>query len=189
MAMTLFSIDRRTFLTAAANASTVGVDAALSKPSGEGESDFDFFFGRWSVVHKRLKERLVGDTRWETFAGRCETRPILGGLGNIDDNVLELPAGTYRAASIRQFDPAERLWAIWWMDARRPGLDPPVRGRFLGGVGTFYGDDTLRGQPIRARFTWSEITPISARWDQAFSSDGGATWETNWLMHFTRTSA
>ena len=26
----------------------------------------------------------------------------------------------------------------------------------------------------------------AARWEQAFSADGGATWEVNWVMEFTR---
>ena len=56
------------------------------------------------------------------------------------------------------------------------------------GVGTFETDDTLRGKPIRVRFTWSKITPTSAHWEQAFSPDGGKTWEMNWTMEFERVS-
>jgi hypothetical protein len=29
----------------------------------------------------------------------------------------------------------------------------------------------------------------AARWEQAFSDDGGATWETNWTMDFARVAA
>lgn len=65
-------------------------------------------------------------------------------------------------------------------------LDPPVKGRLVNSVGTFYADDTLCGKPIRMRFTWSQITPTSAQWEQAFSPDGGKTWETNWTMEFRR---
>jgi hypothetical protein len=148
--------------------------------------DFDFFFGRWDVAHRRLKERLTGDARWETFGGSCDTRPVMGGQGNMDDNVLELPAGTYRAVTLRTFDPQSGLWSIWWVDARTSGIEPPVRGGFEDGVGTFYGDDILRGEPVRVRFTWSDITPASAHWAQALSVDGGETWETNWEMRFSR---
>ena len=118
----------------------------------------------------------------------CESRPIVGGLGNIDDNVLELPAGAYRSATLRVFDPAAGFWSIWWVDGRAPRLESPVHGHFEGGVGTFLGDDVLGdGRPVRVRFTWSEITGHSARWDQAFLADGGATWEDNWTMRFERT--
>jgi hypothetical protein len=59
-------------------------------------------------------------------------------------------------------------------------------GRFENGVGIFFADETFRGQPIKVRFLWSRITPTSARWEQAFSPDGGKSWETNWEMDFTR---
>lgn len=154
----------------------------------DGREDFDFFTGRWWVHHRRLQRRLEGDTRWDEFGGTCETRAILGGLGNVDDNLLDLPAGTYRAATVRLFNPATRLWSIWWVDARNPGFEPPVLGGFdhKDGIGTFFGEDSLNGRPIRVRFIWSEITATSARWQQAFSADGGASWETNWHMRFQR---
>lgn len=155
--------------------------------SRDGREDFDFFAGRWTVTHRRLRHRLVGDTCWEQFGGVCECRPIVGGLGNIDDGILELPAGTYRAASLRVFDPATRLWSIWWIDGRIARLDPPVRGRFENGIGTFVGEDVLGdGRPILVRFTGSEIADRGAPWDQAFSADRGVTWECNWTMRFGR---
>ena len=148
--------------------------------------DFDFLFGKWSVRHRRLKSRLTGCTEWETFSGTSEARPILGGVGNIDDNVLELPAGTYTAASIRVFDPDKKQWSIWWLDSRTANMDTPVRGSFVSRVGTFYAVDELRGKPVKVRFLWSHITGNSAKWEQAFSPDGGANWETNWTMEFAR---
>jgi len=61
-----------------------------------------------------------------------------------------------------------------------------VRGGFKDGVGVFVGEDTLNGRPITVRFRWSEITATSAKWEQAFSPDGGVTWETNWEMDLSR---
>jgi hypothetical protein len=86
------------------------------------------------------------------------------------------------------YDPKTGEWSIWWFDGRNPSgkLDPPVRGRFVNGVGTFLADDTLRGKPIRVRFIWSDITPTSAHWEQAFSPDAGKTWETNWITDFRK---
>jgi hypothetical protein len=148
--------------------------------------DFDFFMGEWRVHHRRLKRRLAGDTTWEEFAGTSSARKVLGGFGNIDDNEIDLPGGAYRAVTLRVFDPAKRLWSIYWLDSRIAAIDPPVIGRFADDVGTFYGDDVFEGKPIRVRFLWSDMTPTSCRWAQAFSADGGSTWETNWLMEFTR---
>lgn len=150
-------------------------------------SAFDFFHGRWHVQHRRLAERLVGSTSWLEFTGTCDVAPLLDGAANIDDNVLDLPAGAYRAATLRAYDAATDAWAIWWLDGRTPThLDPPLVGRFVDGIGTFFADDALAGRPIRVRFTWTATEPDRPRWEQAFSTDGGATWETNWMMSFTR---
>jgi hypothetical protein len=152
--------------------------------------DFDFFIGDWRVHHRRLKERLAGCREWIEFEGSSTTRKILGGFGNIDDNVLDLPDDPYRAATLRSFDPVTGLWSIWWLDGRRPHrLDVPVVGRFEGGTGLFYADDTLNGTPIKIRFTWALLDAGTARWEQAFSADGGNSWETNWTMDFVRISA
>lgn len=83
-------------------------NAPAENAPSDGRADFDFFFGHWNVNHRRLQERLQGDTNWDVFGGTCEVRPILGGLGHVDDNVIELPGGAYRAATLRTFDPATR---------------------------------------------------------------------------------
>jgi len=163
----------------------------MSEPQAHtGAADFDFFIGRWRVAHHRLNERLADCTEWTDFAGSCVTQKILGGLGNMDDNVIELPGGAYRAVTLRAFNPATGFWSIWWLDGRHPGtLDTPMVGRFEDGVGTFYADDRLAGKPIRVRFLWTMSKAGQPRWEQAFSPDGGKSWETNWVMDFTRPDA
>ena len=167
---------------------TQGAHAMSAPATVPGLHDFDFLVGRWRVHHRRLKERLAGSHEWIEFDGTSEMRTLMDGYGNVDDNVMNLPSGRYRAASLRSFEPKSATWSIWFLDGRTPlgPLDPPVRGRFRDGVGTFLGDDTFNGVPIRVRYTWSQITPRACRWEQAFSTDGGATWETNWEMDFTR---
>lgn len=155
-----------------------------------GLHDFDFLVGHWKVHHRRLKERLANNHEWVEFEGTSVLHMVMGGYGTVDDNVLEAPAGTYRAVSLRSFDPKSGQWSTWWLDSRMPlgPLDPPVRGGFRDGIGTFLGDDTFNGKPIRVRYLWSEITPTSCHWEQAFSPDNGVTWETNWVMDLTRTN-
>jgi hypothetical protein len=163
------------------------MERVYEQPGVSGARDFDFFVGRWTVQHRRLKQRLAQSDEWEIFSGTCETRLILDGQANIDDNVIELPGCAYRAATLRAFDASTGTWSIWWLDARNPHqLDPPVVGTFTNGVGTFYANDVLRGRPIMVRFVWSDIAEKSARWQQAFSDDAGKTWETNWTMDFRR---
>ena len=168
------------------------LDSKTPRPGSEFASvsskhDFDFLIGNWIVHHRKLKQRLAHSDDWETFSGTCEMRTLLDGAANIDDNMLAAPEGSYRAASLRAFDTATRMWSIWWLDGRHPGqLDVPVLGEFRNGVGTFLANDTWNGRAIRVRFVWSDVTPNSARWEQAFSLDDGKTWETNWIMDFTR---
>jgi hypothetical protein len=149
--------------------------------------DFDFLVGKWRVHHWRLKERLADNHDWVEFEGTSELWLTMNSYGTVDDNYVGLPSGPYRAVGIRGYDPKTQTWAIWWLDGRDPHtLEPPVIGNFKDGVGTFEGDDTFKGKPIKVRYTWSNITANSAHWEQAFSPDGGKTWETNWRMDFTR---
>lgn len=153
-----------------------------------GERDFDFLTGDWHVHHRKLTRRLADSNDWIEFDGTCTCWPLLGGRANVDDNVLRDPAGEYRAASLRRYDPRARRWSIWWLDERSGSLEPPVHGGFDAGtgVGTFIGDDTFEQRPIVVRFTWSGIDADAALWTQAFSADAGASWEENWRMRFER---
>jgi hypothetical protein len=159
-------------------------DSAAAR--GGGAADFDFLIGDWSVFHRRLGRRLAGDTQWIEFTGPASVRKILDGFGNLDECRINLPSGAYTGATLRLFNPATQRWSIYWMDSRNPALDPPMTGQFRDGTGLFFGDDTFEGRPIRVRFIWSPITETECRWEQAFSIDGGHTWETNWVMQFTR---
>lgn len=194
---------RREFLLALASAGgaslagwpSPGGAADSSAPTGKsGDTaahahDWDWLVGNWNVRHRRLKERLVGDTQWEEFAGRSALWPTLGGLGTIDDNVVELPAGTHRGLTLRAYDPATNQWSIWWIDGRVPGeIDVPVRGSFERGIGTFLGRAEFKGRPIVMRFRWQDTRSARPWWEQAFSADEGKTWEVNWRNWFTRTS-
>ena len=147
--------------------------------------DFDFEIGDWTVQHRRLKQRLRNCQEWEAFEGLSSTQKILGGFGNLEDNQLFFPEGSFRAIALRSYDRNEKLWSIWWLDGRFPGrLDTPVVGRFDKGIGLFYANDRLGDLPIRIRFTWSMSANGHPHWEQAFSADEGGTWETNWTMDF-----
>lgn len=111
----------------------------------------------------------------------------MGGLGNFDENVIHKPDGTYRACTVRLFDPARRLWSIYWLDSRYPGpITTPVEGKFEEGRGQFFEDYVADGKALCTRFSWTVISKNSARWEQAGSDDGGKDWETNWIMSFQR---
>lgn len=151
----------------------------------DGARDFDFLMGRWRVRNRRLRERLRGCTEWEEFEATHSARPLLDGLGNEDEFRTDFWPG-FIGMSFRFFNPTTRRWAIYWADSVRGSLEPPVLGTFQGDVGVFEGKDIFEGRPILVRFTWSGVRTGAPRWEQAFSPDIGTTWETNWVMEFTR---
>jgi len=175
-------------LSAAQGPQDSGPKMSPTESAVPGLRDFDFLVGHWEVHHRKLKERLAGSHNWVEFEGTLSSQPLMGGYSNVDDLVLNVPGAPYRGVALRSLDTKTGQWSIWWLDSRTPlgPLDPPVRGSFHNGVGTFYGDDTFNGKPIRIRFIWSKITPTSCHWEQAFSPDGGKIWETNWVQDIQR---
>jgi hypothetical protein len=111
----------------------------------------------------------------------------LHGFGHLDRYSAVRDGAPFEGITLRLFDPATGQWWIHWADtANARTLLPPMTGRFLGGVGEFYGEETVRGNKVLCRFLWTRPAIDVARWEQAFSEDGGKTWETNWIMTFTR---
>lgn len=148
--------------------------------------DFDFEYGHWSVHHRRLLDRLAGCETWEEFDATATCVPILGGVGNLEE--MFMPSGSIGMA-LRLLDHTTLSWSIYWSTNLTGRLEPPVVGKYTDGVGVFEGDDELRGEPIKVRFVWDEITPNSARWTQSFRRVHDAAWETNWVMTFHRVSS
>ena len=152
----------------------------------DGRNDFDFLIGTWKVHHRRLKERLKGSTEWEEFDGDTVDRKILNGLGNIDENIIHRKTGPVHAISFRLFNPESKEWSIYWSTNLTGTLDVPMIGGFKEGRGEFYSQEVFESRHIYNRFIWSKITTNSCQWEQAFSIDGGKSWETNWIMEFER---
>lgn len=126
-----------------------------------GSHDFDFQVGEWRV-HHRIK-RSAGNDQWSEFDDTCSNRGLMDGSANVEDQRFDKPTGVTDGVMLRAYDPKTGQWPIWWIDSRDPlgALDPPVKGRFENGVGTFDSDGTLDRTPIRTRFIWSKITPTS----------------------------
>ena len=163
--------------------------AASAEATSGSVHDFDFFLGKWHVRHRRLKERLAGSNEWEQYAGTTHCQSILGGIANFNDSVVHRSGSTYRTMGLRAFDPKTDLWTDWSLDGRNPTqVTVDGTGRFANGVGTFFADDTFADKPIRVRGTFKSLDARAMQWEQAFSPDGGRTWETNYVMHYTRSN-
>lgn len=149
--------------------------------------DFDFLHGAWQVAHRRRTDFLDPGGDWVEFRSSSWCRPLFDGAANIDE--VDLPQLGAKGLTLRLFDPEREEWSLHWSASRSGRLFPPVTGRFDGDRGEFHGDDTHEGKDVRVRFVWAEVSAASAHWEQAFSTDGGATWLTNWTMDFTRPSS
>lgn len=172
----------------AANTSQESAKPAQATTNATSPHDFDFLVGEWRVHHRRLQ---ADRNEWVEFDGTCSNRKLMDGSANIEEHTLNAPSGAYRAVGLRSYDLKTGKWAIWWLDGRYPSgpLDPPVLGGFENGIGNFYSDYMDNGKQMRVRYTWSDITPTSARWEQASSADDGkTTWKANWIMKFQRVS-
>jgi hypothetical protein len=148
-------------------------------------TDFAFLHGRWHTRQRRLVKVLAGSEEWYEFDATVDTQVLLDGNATFD--VLKAPERDIEGLTLRLYSPEEKVWRIWWASEKSGGkLDEPVVGRFENGVGTFECNDTWEGRPIRVRYTWSDTDTARPRWQQAFSTDGGVTWEVNWVGEFIR---
>jgi hypothetical protein len=151
----------------------------------DGRRDFDFFYGAWAVRHRLLKRRGADCHDWLAFEGTAACYGLMGGICNIEE--ADMPERASQGVAFRSFDIAHRTWSIHWVSGDTGLVGEPVHGRFENGEGRFYGVDLDDGRPVKVAFLWSDITQDSAKWSQAFSYDDGQTWETNWIMQFSRT--
>jgi hypothetical protein len=107
-------------------------------------------------------------------------------MGNTDIFSATFENKPFEGMTLRLFNPATRLWNIYWADSNVVTMDPPVLGSFHEGVGHFFTKDTYNGQDIIVQFSWDATNPAQPVWSQAFSTDKGETWEWNWYMYFSR---
>jgi hypothetical protein len=160
--------------------------AAVCAAPPHGQKDFDFEFGNWKTEVRVLRNPLSGQPEWAEYEGTSIVRPLLDGRANLVELSVSGPAGSIEGVSLRLYDPATNQWSLNYASLRNGQMTPPVVGGFKDGRGVFYGDDTLGDRPIRVRFVISDITEDSARFEQAYSADGGKTWEVNWIAVDTR---
>jgi len=157
-----------------------------AEPSHDGQHDFDWLLGKWKVRIRRLKNPLHGSNEWYEMTGTSVVSPILQGKGNIEDGVFDGPNGRVEAIMVRLYSQASGQWSLNWATAKSPRFEVPTIGEFKNGRGEFYDQETIDGRSILVRMIWSNITPTSAHYEQAFSADWGKTWEANWISDITR---
>jgi hypothetical protein len=152
----------------------------------DGQHDFDFEIGTWKTHLKRLVHPLTGSTTWTEYEGTSVVRKVWNGRANLVELEADGPAGHIEGLSLRLYNPQSRQWSLNFSNSASGTMSVPTIGEFKDGRGEFYDQEPLNGRAILVRGVWSDITPNSGRFEQAFSDDGGKTWEVNWIAIDTR---
>jgi len=147
----------------------------------DGRHDFDFEFGTWKTQLKRRLRPLTGSNTWAEYEGTSVIRKVLDGRANLVELEVEGPAGRIEGLSVRLYNPETHEWSLNFSNIAVGTMTLPVIGGFKNGRGEFFANETLNGRAILVRFVIFDITPTSCRFEQAYSGDGGKTWELNWI--------
>lgn len=152
----------------------------------DGQHDFDFEIGTWKTHLKRRLRPLTGSNTWIEMEGTTVVRKVWNGRANLVELVADGPTGHFEGLSLRLYNPQTGQWSLNFASSSDGTLVEPTIGQFKDGRGEFYSQEKLNGRAILVRFVISDITPTSCRFEQAFSDDGGKTWEVNWIAQDTR---
>ena len=155
----------------------------------DGQHDFDFEIGTWMTHVSRLVHPLTGSTTWVDYDGTTIVRKVWNGSANLVELVADGPGGHFEGLNLRLYNPESHQWSLNFSNSSAGSLGVPTIGEFKNGHGEFFDQETLNGRAILVRFVISPSAPDSCRFEQAFSGDGGKTWEVNWIATDTRVKA
>jgi len=171
---------------AQSNSDASGTSLQQISKERDGQHDFDFEIGTWKTHLRRLLHPLTGSTTWVEYEGTTVVRKVWNGRANLVELVADGPAGHFEGLNLRLYNPQTRQWSLNFASSSGGTMSQPTIGEFKNGRGEFFDQETLNGRAIFVRFVISDITPTSCRFEQAFSDDGGKTWEVNWIATDTR---
>lgn len=166
-----------------ARASAVGAQAATGH---DGQHDFDFELGSWNIHLKKLEHPLTGSTAWVEFDGTSETRKVWDGRAQLEEFETNGAGGHIEGLTLRTYNPQSHQWSLYWANSKDGTLGVPTMGEFRNGRGEFFDQEMYNGRAILVRYVWSGISADCAHFEQSFSTDGGNSWEVNWITDQTR---
>jgi len=164
---------------------TSGAPATPQDPARDGSHDFDFGVGTWKTHIRRLIHPLTGSNTWTTLDGTVVTRKIWKGRGQLEEIEADGPKGHFEGLNLFLYNPQAHQWSLTWSNSSDGMLGIPTIGEFKNGRAEIFDQETLNGRTILARGIWSEIKARTHRFEQAYSDDGGKTWETNFIAEKT----
>jgi len=164
-------------------------DARSRRAAHDGSHDFDFDFGTWKTHSSRLLHPLTGSHDWVQLQGVTVVTKIWGGGANLAEHRATGPTGVVELLALRVYNPRSGQWSINFATPNVGTLGTvPGVGEFHDGRADFYDQEAINGRAVLVRFSIWEVTAGEARSEQAFSADGGKTWEVNWITRYTRVS-
>lgn len=167
---------------------SLGGSSQRTSTGRDGQHDFDFEIGTWKTHVSRLVHPLTGSTTWVEYEGTTVVRKVWNGRANLLELVADGPAGHFEGLSLRLYNPESHQWSLNFASINGGTMSIPTIGGFKNGRGEFFDQEPFNGRAILVRFVISDITPNSCHFEQAFSEDGGKTWEVNWIATDTRVS-
>jgi hypothetical protein len=150
------------------------------------QHQFDFDFGTWATHSTRLLHPLTGSHTWVKLDGKTVVRKVWGGRANLAEYDADGTGNHGTLLALRWFNPTTGEWNLDFAAPQVGTLGVPGVGTFKNGRAEFYRFDTIDGRNLLVRFSIWKITEDTAQSEQAFSADGGKTWEVNWMNHYTR---
>jgi hypothetical protein len=168
------------------NSDTTETGSGQALTQRDGQHDFDFEIGTWKTHLKFLVHPLSGATTWTEYDGTSVVRKVWNGRANLVELKADGPGGHFEGLNLRLYNPQSHQWSLNFANRSDGTLTQPTIGEFKNGRGEFFDQETVNGRAIYVRFVISDITPDSCRFEQAFSDDGGKTWEVNWIATDTR---
>jgi len=155
----------------------------------DAQRDFDFEIGSWRTHLSRLAHPLTGSKEWIEYEGTSVVRKVWNGRANLVELEVDGPTGHIEGLSLRLYNPQAHQWSLNFSNSSAGTMSQPTIGEFKNGRGEFYDQEAFNGRTILVRNVFSEITPSSYHFEQAFSDDGGKSWEVNWIATDTRVKA
>ncbi|XRD90841.1 hypothetical protein ISN72_07950 [Dyella nitratireducens] len=160
--------------------------SADTSAAHDGQHDFDFHLGTWKSDISKLQHPLTGSTTWIACQGKIVARKIWDGRAQMEELEADCPAGHMEDMLVFLYNPDTHQWSLNAAAVGDGVIGKPMFGEFKNGLGEFYDQETYKGRTILVRQVWSDITPTSHHFEQAFSDDGGKTWEPNFRATLTR---
>jgi hypothetical protein len=157
-----------------------------SQARRDGSRDFDFEIGTWKTHLKRLLHPLTGSTEWGEYDGTSVVRKVWGGRANLVELEVHGATGKFEGLNLRLYNPQSHQWSLNFARTDVGVFSQPTIGEFNNGRGEFFDQEVVNGRAILVRFVISIVNPNLCHFEQAFSDDGGKTWEVNWIATDTK---